>query len=302
MPEIPHISFYAMGTRSTIVLPGLNDEEADHLFRFIKNEIARIEGMLSRFIQESNLSLINAGAAEKPVVVNREMFRILKAAAHYFEKTNGLFDITLRPVLQYWKDHPDGDQKKALDILADLGMNKVRLDERSKTVSFENDRIELDLGGFGKGYALEKINDLLLRYGLESGFITFGESSILTLGQHPAGEYWKVGIKNYLEPEHVVHTYHMRYGSVSTSSNFFVDDNGNLVNHKHVINPRTGVPVEELVTMSVFSQSAIVAEVFSTALLVMPDKEIDIIVEEYPDIEVLKVTYENDTVEKKLWD
>ena len=141
----------------------------------------------------------------------------------------------------------------------------------------------------------------MLRYGLDNGFVTFGESSILTLGRHPAGDCWKIGIKNYKEPEEVVHTYHMRYGSVSTSSNFFVDDDGKLINHRHVINPRTGVPVEELVTMSVFSQSAIVAEVMSTAFLVMPGDEMEDVMDRFSDIEVLKVEYSSDGISKKIW-
>ncbi len=290
-----------MGTRCSVVLPDMDEMEADDLFRLIKNEIARIEGMLSRFRDDSNLSAINKNAAEKPFVVNREMFRILKAASYYYEKTDGLFDITLRPVLQYWKDNPNGERTVAAEMLKKLGTHKVRLDERGKTVSFVNDSIELDLGGFGKGYALEKINDLLLRHGLDNGFVTLGESSILTLGRHPAGDCWKIGIKNYMEPEKVVHTYHMRYGSVSTSSNFFVDDDGKLINHRHVINPRTGVPVEELVTMSVFSQSAIVAEVMSTAFLVMPGDEIENVIDRFTDIEVLKVEYSSDGISKKVW-
>ena len=115
-----------MGTRCTVVLPDMDEMEADDLFRLIKNEIARIEGMLSRFREDSNLSAINKNAAAKPFVVNREMFRIMKAASYYFEKTGGLFDITLRPVLQYWKDNPNGDKKHVAEMLKNLA--RIRSD------------------------------------------------------------------------------------------------------------------------------------------------------------------------------
>jgi len=302
MSKIQHISFFAMGTRCSIVLPEIGEEEADDLFRLIKNEIARIEGMLSRFKSDSMVCALNKQASKESVVVNRELFRILKTVAYYYQKTGGYFDVTLRPLLQHWKENSEVELNSIKQVMHSVGMDKVRIEERGRTVFFAGDDIELDFGGFGKGYALERVNDMLLRYGLGSGFLTMGESSILTLGQHPAGDCWKVGIKNYKMPDSVIHTYHMKYGSVSTSSNFFVADDGKIVHHQHVINPKTGMPVEELVTVSVFSQSAVQAEVLSTAFLVMPENQISDTVEQFPDVEVLKVDYQSDEIRKKIWD
>ncbi|NIR92512.1 MAG: FAD:protein FMN transferase, partial [Gammaproteobacteria bacterium] len=78
----------------------------------------------------------------------------------------------------------------------------------------------------------------------------------------------KVGLNNYLNPGNSLHTFMIRDGSMSTSSNFYVDDNGELQNHRHVINPASGFPVEECVSVSVTAESAVVAEILSTALLV----------------------------------
>ncbi|TVQ72434.1 MAG: FAD:protein FMN transferase [Balneolaceae bacterium] len=301
MTSVPNNGFFAMGTRCHAVLPGLEDDDAEIIFRYIREEVARIEGKLSRFREESDIARINAKAGTEPVRVEKEMFRILTACANYHAKTEGCFDITLRPVLQYWKDNADGDRDTALEIRSRLGTDKMILNPKDRTVSFRNNSLELDLGGFGKGYALEKVNEMLLRFGITSGFLTMGESSVLTLGNHPAGDHWKVGIKNYLAPDEAIHTFHMRYGSVSTSSNFYVDDEGKLVNHRHVIDPFTGVPVEELVTVSVFSNTALLAEVMSTAMLVMEENKIEELVEDYRDLCVLKVIYEPDGVQKKIW-
>lgn len=290
-----------MGTRCNIVLPGLEEDDADVIFRHIRSEIARIEGKLSRFLDNSDISRINATAAEKPLEVSQEIFRILKSCVYYHGKTDGCFDITLRPVLQFWKDNPYGNSKVASEILSRIGTGKVRLNERYRTVAFSNDSIEIDLGGFGKGYALEKVNEMLQRFGVESGFLTMGESSVLTLGNHPAGDHWKVGIKNYLHPDEAVHTFQMRYGSVSTSSNFFIDDEGKLINHRHVIDPVTGVPVEELITASVFSNTALLAEVLSTASLVMSEERIQNLVDQFPGICVLKVDYSTGEAVKNVW-
>lgn len=301
MTNAQHTSFYAMGTRCYIVFPNLEEDEADVLFRHVREEISRIEGQLSRFLPQSDISKINSRAAKEPVTINKELFRVLKACQMYYGKTDGFFDVTLRPVLQYWKDFPDGSREQVAEILDRIGMKRIHLDEKKRTVTFENEDIEIDLGGFGKGYALEKVNDMLLRYGVDSGFLTMGESSVLTLGNHPAGDHWKVGIKNYLKPEESIHTYSIRYGSVSTSSNFFVDDDGKLVNHRHVIHPVEGIPVEETVTATAFSQSALMAEVLSTALLVMPEEKIPEVLKAFPDVTLLKVSYTDDGIEKRVW-
>jgi FAD:protein FMN transferase len=302
MSSVQHTGFFAMNTRCNIVLPGMAEDDADVIFRHIRHEIARIEHKLSRFLEKSDLSIINALAAEAPAIADKEMYEVLASCAYYHKQTGGCFDITLRPVLQYWKDHPDGDRESAAAIQARLGADNVVLDDENRTVSFLNDAIELDLGGFGKGYALGKVNDMLQRFGVGSAFLTMGESSVLTLGHHPAGDHWMVGIKNYRKPDEAIHTFHLRNASVSTSANFYVDDAGNLVNHRHVINPLTGVPVEELVTASVASGSAVDAEVLSTAVLVMPDERIQDLVDRFPGISVLKTDYSSGEIVKKCWD
>lgn len=301
MTSVPNSGFFAMGTRCHAVLPGLEEDDADIIFRYIREEVARVEGKLSRFREESDIARINVKAAMKPIRVDKEMFRILTACANYYAQTEGCFDITLRPVLQYWNENVRGDRDAALEILSRLGTDKMILNQKDRTVSFQNNSIELDLGGFGKGYALEKVNEMLLRFGIDSGFLTMGESSVLTLGSHPAGDHWKVGIKNYIAPDEAIHTFHMRYGSVSTSSNFYVDDEGKLVNHRHVIDPVTGSPVEELVTASVFANTALLAEVLSTAVLVMREEKIKTLVDHFSGISVLKIDYSSGRVRKRIW-
>ena len=289
-----------MGTRCNVVLADMDPDESDIITRHIKNEITRIEGLLSRFLDKSELSKVNTEASKKPVAVKEELFSVLKKCRYYHELTGGYFDITLRPILQYWKDHPDGDPETVRNMLSELGTENIDLDENGGCVHFANDKISIDLGGFGKGYALDQVQRMLLRYGVDNAFVSMGESSILTLGSHPAGDCWKVGIKDYMSPDQSLHTFHVRYGSVSTSGNFFVNDSGNLVNHRHVIHPRTGVPVEDLVTVSVCAESAEVAEVLSTAFLVMPQEQMEQAREKMPKMEVLKVDYTSGKADAKV--
>jgi FAD:protein FMN transferase len=301
MSHVAHTSFYAMGTRCNIVLPAIDEDEADVIFRHIRHEIARIEGKLSRFVHDSAISIVNAGAATSPVNVDDEIWQVLSECKDYFAKTWGSFDITLRPILQHWGENPPGDASVLAELLTRLGTEKITLDTATQSVSFENGSIEIDLGGFGKGYALEKIDQMLQRFGITSIFVSLGESSVLTRGHHPAGDHWKVGIKSFLNAEETMHTFDMKNASLSTSANFYIDDAGNRINHRHVIDPKTGIPVEAPMTVSVFADSAVQAEVLSTAFLVMPEALIPEILHEFPDITILKVNYTAEEPVKTLW-
>lgn len=307
MAELFHNGFYAMGTRCHCVFPGIDGNKAARVFHMLKNEVNRIENSLSRFLPDSDISILNKLAARKAVPVDSELYDILKTCQACAGITGGAFDITLRPLLEYWNgDLPNrGGRSQTQDpvaLLEAVGMDHVILNDDEQTVSFDSDDVELDLGGFGKGYALAKIADLLRNFSVDNAFISFGESSVLTLGTHPAGDCWKVGINNYLDPGRSLHTFRIREGSVSTSGNFFVDDGGSLQRHRHVINPFTGHPVEAFATVSVFASSPVLAEILSTAFLVSPDEAVREIASELsqPEMEIVKVNYTNGTPEVRI--
>jgi len=299
MNALYHNSFYAMGTRCYIVLPGIGEDRGEQVFEVIRQEVKRIESSLSRFIPHSEISIINKNAITEPVTVSPEIFDVLWTCKKYYEWTRGAFDITMRPLLEYWKGKPSNDESdlRLYELMDSIGMNRIQLNEEEQTVAFENETIEIDLGGFGKGYALDKCRELLQKASVENAFISFGESSVLTLGRHPAGDHWKVGLNNYSQPGEALHTFAVNEASVSTSSNFFVDDNGKLCNHRHVINPFTGYPVEKCMTVSVCSGSSLVAEVLSTAFLVSSEETIRSVKDEVESCSVVKVDYSTEKPE-----
>lgn len=219
---------------------------------------------------------------------------ILLVCQTCWELTDGLFDITLRPLLNYWRstDPANRGESEFLQIKERTGQEHVRIDEEKQILSFEQEGIEIDLGGFGKGYALEKIKELLNDMKVNRAFISFGESSILAIGDHPAGGDWKIGINNYLKPGSSAYEFKVRDGSVSTSSNFHLTDEGSLEKHSHIIDPMTGEPPESLSSVSVKFSSAVVAEMMSTAFLICTDdKKITEVVKKYHGMEAIRVDY-----------
>jgi len=304
MKNIYHNRFFAMGTRFHTLLPGMDDDTAERVFYLMKDEVLRIEKKLSRFIPESDISRLNKSAKEKPVIVDDELFDILNACRFCWDLTDGAFDLTLRPLMDFWKNQPqsNAENDEFAQLKKNLGLQHVNVDDDKKSVQFSNNQIEIDLGGFGKGYALEKISNLLKDASVESAFISFGESSVLAAGNHPAGNSWKIGMNDYLNPGKSIHEFRVSGGSVSTSSNFFVTDNGTLKNHRHVIDPESGKPIEQLRSVSVCSESPVLAEMLSTAFLILPDKKIEKVKEQYDNLEVISVDYESGEATVKTFD
>lgn len=281
MSNIYHKRFYAMGTRFHLILPHVDENTGFRIFQRINNEVNRIEKKLSRFVEVSDISRLNLAAKKHTAKVDDELFDILKACKHCREMTSGAFDPTLRPL-------SDGNQNA---LRESFGMNHVLLDEERKTVRFTNEHIEIDLGGFGKGYALEKIKNILEHINTRSAFINFGESSIYAHGNHPAGGAWKIGINNYLEPGVSAYEFRVRNGSVSTSSNFFISDDGSLRKHNHIINPFTGSVDSGLIAVSVSARSPVLAEMLSTAFISLNDDKICDVISQYDDLEAIKTDY-----------
>jgi FAD:protein FMN transferase len=288
-----HNCFYAMGTRFHMVLPGMEHSRADHMYHVVKHEVNRVETTLSQFIPYSEISVINQHAQKEPVSVSEEVFSILQTCLYYHRITAGAFDITLRPLLQYWKNRHAVNESdmQMYKLLDDIGSDQIELNEKDQTVYLNNENLEIDLGGFGKGYALKKVSKIMQKFKVKNAFISFGESSILTMGVHPAGDYWKIGLNNYLNSGESVYTFCLNEGSVSTSSNFYVDDEGKLHHHRHIISPFTGYPLEDFATVSVRADSPELAEILSTAFLVLSDTVIEAIYPEIPDCEIVKINY-----------
>lgn len=298
MSNVYHYRFYAMGTRFHALFPGIEETRAERIFYRVKIEVERIESKISRFLPESDLSKINRMAAKAPVEMDTEMSDILKACHYCWNLTDGAFDSTLRPLMEYWKGNHDKEieESEFETIKENVGFHHLKLDPSARTISFENGQVELDLGGFGKGYALEKVKELLINASVDQAFISFGESSILVIGNHPAGDKWRIGMNNYAKPGNSVHEFRVSDGSVSTSSNFYLGDDGKLRNHRHVIDPKTGKPHEPFTSVSVSAKSPVLAEMLSTAFLVSTDNKIKKVMDQYDNLEVIRVHYEPEGV------
>ena len=206
-------------------------------------ETDRLHRMFNRFDPASDISRINREAATIPVDVNEELWNILTDLKKHHRNTLGYFDVTLRD------------------------FNRVILDEKSRTVAFAENNISIDLGGYAKGYALEKLRTIFATASVTQALVNFGNSSILAVGSHPHGNYWGIGVDNPFQPGQPLKIYEMYNQALSVS--------GNDTKHAgHIMNPRTGIYNTEKKIVSVLSNNAVEAEILSTALMVADENSI----------------------------
>lgn len=301
--EVFHRSCFAMNTRFSMVLVGVDSETAEAIAAGVESDLRAYERLMSRFDSQSPLSEINLHAAEVAVNPPDQLWNILSLCRTYWQRTAGAFDITLWPLIQLWRDHLSRNRKaspEALDQASlQTGFNRVTMDETARTVRFQTAGMSLDLGGFGKGFALERIASSLRTQGVERAFLSFGESSITVLGSHPNGPAWPVGIANIFQPAETLHTFQLRDASLSTSGTAPYNGMGGtrafgqIPAFGQTIDPRSGRPIEGYRTLSVASPSGTEAEVLSTALLVTPEPERAAVLSGFSSVSAVEIVYDS---------
>jgi thiamine biosynthesis lipoprotein len=280
-----------MGTRLDLVMIDTDDSKADSIMASVSNILADLVGMLSIFEYDSELSVVNRGAAEKEIVVSEKLFSILTYCKELFEITGGVFDISSTRLTTLWRENPDPSEKDIQWICDRTGMDKVYLNSSSRSVRFENPVLMLDSGAFGKGIALREIRDLLLKEGVSNALVSFGESSVAGLGTHPHGPYWPVGLSSLFDPRNYVRVFEIKDSTLSTSGSGFLNSTGGFESYRNIINPKTGMPILEPASVSVMCEDPFLAEILSTALLIDSGLAGQLR-QRYPGVEAARVYYD----------
>jgi thiamine biosynthesis lipoprotein ApbE len=267
----------AMGTSFEIYLYAPNRDLASQLFEGAFEEIERVEAALSNYRTSSELSRINRNAADAPVVTDREVFDLLARALDYGRRTDGAFDITVGKLMKAWgffrgSGHYPSDEELA-DARTETGWQNVRLDNGRRSVYFLKRGLELDLGGIGKGYALDRVAALLREAGVKAALISSGSSSIYAIGAPPGRAGWSARVPDPLDRTRTVSTVWLKDQSLSTSGSYekFFRLNGRT--YCHTMDPRTGRPVEGMLQTTVITPEATDSDALSTATFVMGPKQ-----------------------------
>jgi thiamine biosynthesis lipoprotein len=177
-----------------VLLPFTDRERGSMLLRMMQNETERIEALLSVYRPESEISMLNRMACKAPVPVCRETMQVLVTCKTYYDQTSGAFDVAFGR------------------------MDSVQINPGERTVTFSDEAVKLNFGGFGKGYALQRIQKMLQSFGVTKGFLNFGDSAILAIGTHTSGKPWRVGPRDPEYPGNTLAAFDLQDASMSVSA------------------------------------------------------------------------------------
>jgi thiamine biosynthesis lipoprotein len=259
--KVHHRQLQSMGTRLDLVIAGVEKNLCDDIEREVKAELGRIEGMLSIYNPDSAISLLNREAHISSITLEPELLAIFHEIKNYHIETGGYFDITLKPVSDYLRDHegrifPDFDE-----ISEATGMDKVLVDKMG--VRFSHQGMKVDLGGYGKGYAIKKLLPILESHELSHALISFGESLVYGWGTHPYGETWRISVPVGVGEDPA--QFDLKNESLSTSGNS-LNNQKKFANSGHIVNPHSLNMVAHRGLVSVKSEDPVRSEIYSTAL------------------------------------
>ncbi len=274
-----------MGTRLELLIAGSSSSRHQALAAEAERITARYESLLSRFVPDSDISRLNREGWQQAVAVDELTFRLLEECGRYHRLTAGCFDPALLPLIT-GKRSPD-EEGGSLP-----GWHDVVLDRERGTVRLARRDAGLDAGAFGKGAALRAVRDMLRREGVTDALVNFGNSSILTLGRHPHGPHWPVGIPHLFRPTEQVHVFRMNDTTLSTSGASTQRRPRGKEEKLHIMDPRTGKPLQGWISVSVQHDDPLTAEVLSTALLVAGEKEGKRILRSFPRTTALFIRYD----------
>ena len=255
----------AMGSAYSIVVYGYDREKMESAVEAAFDEVRQLDNMLSNYKPDSEWSEVNREAAQHPVHVSAELFQLLSACQEYSRESEGAFDISVGPLMKVWGFYKGtGHLPHKAEIMAAMqhvGYKHVHLDAAAQTVSFDRAGVELDPGGIGKGYAVDRMIDVLKAKGITIALVSGGGSSIYGLGAPPnEPRGWLIKIRDPKNERKSVAEVYLKDDSLSTSGSyekFFVAE-GHV--YAHIMDPRTGWPAQGMLSVSIVTPLTIDSE------------------------------------------
>ncbi len=264
----------AMGSTYTVALYGYDGDQMEGAVDAAFAEVKRLDGMLSNYRPDSELSQVNRFAAERPVKVTPELFELLSACLNYSRESEGAFDITVGPLMRVWGFYKGTGRLPATEqvtqALEKVGYRKVVLNAEDRTVKFTRPGVELDPGGIGKGYAVDHMIDVLKDNGISSALVSAGGSSIYGLGTPKnEGPGWEVKIRDPKDAQKTAATVYLKDESMSTSGSYekFFQAEGKI--YSHIMDPRTGYPAQGMLSVSVIAPKTLDTEAWTKPYFIL---------------------------------
>lgn len=260
---------FAMDTVMSFTAYGKNSEQA--VDAAVK-EVQRLDELLSTGNPDSEVSAINTKGSG---TLSDDTKTILTEAMEIYRETDGLFDVTIYPLMQLWgfptQEYHVPTESELQKALAKVDASQIVIDGDQVTLGTGQ---QMDLGGIAKGYTSARIMEIYREYGITSGMVSLG-GNVQTLGTRPDGKDWNIGIQNPDGQQgSLLAALPVENKAVITSGGYerYFEEDGNT--YIHILNPKTGYPADSgLVSVSIISENGMLADALSTSLYLMGEEK-----------------------------
>ena len=291
IPGMKRFSHEAMATTFEVIVVHEDERYARQAAAAAFDEVDRLEGELSRFIENSDIARINNAAANQPLTIGLDAFECLEISARIYAETNGAFDITIGSLLKCWRNEDGSPRTPDLQELSSAcrrtGTDLLQLDEAEHTVKLLTSPVQVDLGGVGKGYAVDRVAELLRDWSIDFALISGGYSSVLALDAPPDMKGWPLTLSNPANRKEILARPYLHGRALSGSG---------LQKGQHIIDPRTAQPVEGKLAAWSSAPDAATADALSTAFMIMSPSQIRQYCSRHPDTLAMIILKERDKI------
>jgi thiamine biosynthesis lipoprotein len=294
VPNVHRFAHQAMATTFEAILQHEDRTYAQQAARAAFDEVDRIEGYLSRFLETSDVARINHGSAGQPIPLSLDAFECLKISAEVCAETGGAFDVTVGFLVDCWLDGakkmPRTPAPEELQFAREhTGMDLILFDEPTHAVALIASPIRVDLGGVGKGYAVDRMADLLREWSLNRVLIHGGFSSVLALDPPQGMAGWPVTLSDPGDRRRTLARVQLASASVSGSG---------VEKGRHIIDPRTGEPTEGRSATWSIAPDAARADALSTAFMILTPDQVKGYCTDHPQVRALLVVRAAESAEQ----
>jgi|SRR5690606_34107629 len=263
---------YLMGSVFEITLIAKDSLKAHEYIGLATQEIERIENLISEWRDFTPISKVNSLAGIQHFEVPLEVFEITKRALNYSQLTDGAFDISVISMMKIWNF--DGSESKMpskellQESIKNVGYQNINLDDSIPSIFLKKSGMKIGFGSIGKGYAADKAKQLLVDLGVEAGIVN-ASGDIAAWGSDIDGDLWNIGIQDPENPSSLLSVIPLKNQSVATSGNYekYVMVEGKR--YGHIINPKTGIPSTDLMSVTVVGPQTEFANFLSTSVMVL---------------------------------
>ena len=269
--EASESEIFALDTAITLKVYG---SKRDEVLKKLEDKINELDDMLSTGKETSEVSRLNRGGE---AVLSPTMANLVKRSLDIYKKTDGLFDITIYPLMELWgfptKNYRVPSEKEIEEKLKLVGSDKIDFNEETRKISFKNKGMEIDFGGIGKGYITDELVKILTDEKVESAIINLG-GNVFGFRKKPDGSLWNIAIRDPNGPDKYMAAIRLEDSAVITSGGYerYFEENG-IIYH-HILDPRTGKPSESgLKSVSIISKDGTLADALSTSLFIMGEEK-----------------------------